>query len=126
MGDIEILGMPVSLGTMIYQAILFTVLIFILKNKFMGKIVEAMENRRESIENELKLAETYKQDAESNMMKQREITEEALRQAKEIIAKGRQEASNVVKEARKDALLIRTQAHEDSRAKKVQGVRGAS
>lgn len=126
MGDIEILGMPISLGTMIYQAILFTVLIFILKNKFMGKIVEAMENRRESIENELKLAETYKQDAESNMMKQREITEEALRQAKEIIAKGRQEASNVVKEARKDALLIRTQAHEDSRAKKVQGVRGAS
>lgn len=126
MGDIEILGMPISLGTMIYQAILFTVLIFILKNKFMGKIVEAMENRRESIENELKLAETYKQDAESNMMKQREITEEALRQAKEIIAKGRQEASNVVKEARKDALLIRTQAHEDGRAKKVQGVRGAS
>lgn len=126
MGDIEILGMPISLGTMIYQAILFTVLIFILKNKFMGKIVEAMENRRESIENELKLAETYKLDAESNMMKQREITEEALRQAKEIIAKGRQEASNVVKEARKDALLIRTQAHEDSRAKKAQGVRGAS
>lgn len=126
MGDIEILGMPISLGTMIYQAIIFTVLIFLLKNKFMGKIVEAMENRRESIENELKLAETYKLDAENNMMKQREITEEALKQAKEIIAKGRQEASNVVKEARKDALLIRTQAHEESRAKKVQGVRGAS
>lgn len=126
MGDIEIFGMPVSLGTMIYQAILFTVLIFILKRKLLVKLVNAMENRRETIENELKLTDSYKEDAENNMLQQRQMTENATREAKEIISKGRQEAAAIVKEARKDALLIRTQAYEDARAKKGQGVRGAS
>lgn len=126
MGDFEIFGMPVSIGTMIYQAILFTILIFILKRKLLGKLVEAMENRRETIGNELKLADTYKQDAEDNMNQQREITAKATREAREIIAKGRQEASLIVKEARKEALMIRTQAYDDGRPKNVRGVRGAS
>jgi F-type H+-transporting ATPase subunit b len=126
MGDFEIFGMPVSLGTMIYQAVLFTILIFILKRKLLGKIVEAMENRRESIENELKLAETYKLDAEANMMKQRELTEEASQEARTVISKARAEASNILKEARKEALMVRTQAFDDGRPKKVRGVRGAS
>ncbi|MGJ7919019.1 ATP synthase F0 subunit B [Neobacillus sp. LXY-4] len=126
MGDFEIFGMPVSLGTMIYQAILFTVLIFILKNKFLAKIVGALENRRETIENELRLAETYKRDAEENMMKQREITEQAAQEARKMILNGRQEAENIIKEARKEALMIRTQAYDDGRPKKVHGVRGAS
>lgn len=126
MGDFEIFGMPVSLGTMIYQAVLFTVLIFILKRKLLGKIVEAMENRRESIENELKLAETFKLDAEANMMKQRELTEVASQEARKVISQARAEASNILKEARKEALMVRTQAFDDGRPKKVRGVRGAS
>lgn len=126
MGDFEIFGMPVSLGTMIYQAILFTILIFILKRKMLGKVVEAMENRRDTIENELKLAESFKQEAEANMIKQRELTEEATIEGRKIIAKARAEAGNIVKEARKEALLIRTQAYDDGRPKKVRGVRGVS
>lgn len=126
MGDFEIFGMPVSLGTMIYQAILFTILILILKRKLLGKVVEAMENRRETIENELKLAETFKQDAEANMIKQRELAEAASDEARKIIAKGRAEAANIVKEARKEALMIRTQAYDDGRSKKIRGVRGVS
>jgi len=126
MGDFEIFGMPVSLGTMIYQAILFTILIFILKRKMLGKVVEAMENRRETIENELKLAESFKHEAETNMIKQRELTEEATNEGRKIIAKARAEAGNIVKEARKEALLIRTQAYDDGRPKKVRGVRGVS
>ncbi|MDF2904045.1 MAG: synthase subunit [Bacillus sp. (in: firmicutes)] len=126
MGDFEIFGMPVSIGTMVYQAILFTILIFILKKKFLGKLVEALERRRETIGNELQLAETYKQDAENNMIRQREMTEKATREAREIIEKGRQEAAQIVKDARKDALMIRTQAYDDGRPKNVRGVRGAS
>lgn len=127
MGDFEIFGMPVSLGTMIYQAVLFTVLIVILKNKLLNKAVEAMEKRRDTIDNELKLAESYRLEAEANMMKQRELTEQATHQAQKTIAAGRAEASNIVKEARKEALMIRTQAYNDGqpKKKKVQGVRGA-
>jgi F-type H+-transporting ATPase subunit b len=121
MGDIEIFGMPISLGTMIYQAILFTILIFILKRKLLGKVLEALENRRDSIENKLKLAETCKQEAENLLMEQREMTQKATQEAKEIILQARQEASAIVKAARKDALVIRSQAYQDMRRMKERG-----
>lgn len=112
MGDIVILGLPISLGTMIYQAVLFTALIFILKRKFLGKVVNALENRRESIDTQLKLAESSKKEAEEELLKQREITQKATREAKEMIARAREEALSIIKAARKEAFSIRTEAYE--------------
>ena len=60
MGDITIFGLPVSLGTMIYQAIIFTVLVFILKKLVFKKIVGVMESRKSHIENQLQLTEQYR------------------------------------------------------------------
>lgn len=113
MGEFEIFGMPVSLGTMIYQAVIFTALIWILKKKFLGKLVDAMENRRESIDNQLNLAETYKREAEEELLKQREMTDIASQEAKQIIAKAREEANIILKAARKEAFTIRTEAYEN-------------
>jgi F-type H+-transporting ATPase subunit b len=121
MGDIEIFGIPISIGTMIYQAILFTVLIFILKNKLLGKIVNAMENRRESIANQLRLAGTYKQEAEDLLTKQREESLRALHESRDVLANAREEASLILMEARKDAHTTRTQAFEEGRARKERG-----
>lgn len=115
MGEFEIFGMPVSLGTMIFQAIIFTALIWILKQKFLSKLVGAMESRRESIDNQLNLAETYKHEAEAELLKQREMTEKATQDAKQIIAKAREEANIIVKAARKEAFTIRTEAYENER-----------
>jgi F-type H+-transporting ATPase subunit b len=113
MGEFEIFGMPVSLGTMIFQAVIFTALIWILKKKFLGKLVDAMENRRESIDNQLNLAETYKREAEEELLKQREMTEKASQEAKQIIAKAREEANIILKAARKESFTIRTEAYEN-------------
>jgi F-type H+-transporting ATPase subunit b len=121
MGDIVIFGMPISLGTMIYQAFLFTVLIFILKRKLLGKVLAAMENRRESIDNKLTLAEKYKREAEELLMKQREMTDKATREAKQLMADSRQEADLIVKAARKDALVIRSQAYQEMKRLKERG-----
>jgi F-type H+-transporting ATPase subunit b len=118
MGDIEIFGIPISIGTMIYQAILFTVLIFILKNKLLGKLVDAMENRRESIDNQLKLADTYKKEAEDLLIKQREDSLKALHESRNLLANAHEEASEIIMEARKDAQTTRTQAFEERRARK--------
>ncbi|WP_066305453.1 ATP synthase F0 subunit B [Bacillus sp. FJAT-29814] len=115
MGEFEIFGMPVSLGTMIFQAVIFTALIWILKQKFLSKLVGAMESRRESIDNQLNLAETYKHEAEAELLKQREMTEKATQDAKQIIAKAREEANIIVKAARKEAFTIRTEAYENER-----------
>jgi F-type H+-transporting ATPase subunit b len=121
MGDIEIFGIPISIGTMIYQAILFTVLIFILKNKLLGKLVDAMENRRESIDNQLKLADTYKKEAEDLLIKQREDSLRALHESRDLLANAHEEASEIIMEARKDAHTTRTQAFEERRARKERG-----
>jgi F-type H+-transporting ATPase subunit b len=121
MGDIVIFGMPISLGTMIYQAFLFTVLIFILKRKLLGKVLAAMENRRESIDSRLTLAEKYKREAEELLMNQREMTDKATREAKQLIADSRQEADLIVKAARKDALVIRSQAYQEMKRLKERG-----
>lgn len=74
MGDISIFGIPISLGTMIYQAVIFTILIYILKNKYLSKLLDALEKRRETIQNKLMLAESYKKEAEEELRKQRELT----------------------------------------------------
>jgi len=124
MGEFEIFGMKVSLGTMIYQATLFTILIFILKKKFLEKLVTAMENRRESIENQLKLVEELKKEAESEIMKQREISKKSNYEAKILISKAQDEAVQIIKTARNEAYMIRREAY----GKKVQETkqRGAS
>jgi F-type H+-transporting ATPase subunit b len=118
MGDIAIFGIPVSLGTMIYQAVLFTVLIFILKRKLLGKVVNALESRRNSIESQLKLAESLKTEAENLLIRQRETSEMANLEAREIIAKAREEASSILKTARKEAFMIRTEAYAERSAMK--------
>ncbi len=124
MGDIEILGIPISLGTMIFQAVIFTILIYILKNKYLSKLLDALEKRRDSIANKLMLAESYKKEAEEELLKQRELTKNAVRESKRIITNARDEAAVILRDARKDALTIRTEAFE--RARRIQKERGAS
>ncbi|WP_251551982.1 hypothetical protein [Neobacillus muris] len=115
MGEFEIFGMPVALGTMIYQAIIFTALIWILKNKYLGKLVEAMEHRRATIDEQLMLAETQKRESEKELLKQQELTKKASQEAKQIIANAREEAAVIIRTARKEAFTIRTEAYERER-----------
>lgn len=124
MGDIKILGIPISLGTMIFQAVIFTILIYILKSKYLSKLLIALEKRRDSIANKLMLAESYKKEAEEELLKQREITKTAVHESKRIISNAHDEAADILKDARKDALKIRTEAFE--RARRINKERGAS
>jgi F-type H+-transporting ATPase subunit b len=123
-GDIKILGISISLGTMIFQAVIFTILIYVLKNKYLSKLLDALEKRRDSIANKLMLAESYKKEAEEELLKQRELTKNAVRDSKRIITNARDEAAIILRDARRDALKIRTEAFE--RARRIEKERGAS
>jgi F-type H+-transporting ATPase subunit b len=111
MGDFEVFGLPVSLGTMIYQAILFTVLVFVLKRFFLKKIVNVMEKRRKSIEEQLKLAESYKAEAERKLLEQQDLLELAEHEARHLVSKSRQDAAQIIKAAKKEAMMIRSEAY---------------
>ena len=110
MGDFEVFGLPVSLGTMIYQAILFTVLVYILKRFFLKKIVNVMEKRRNSIAEQLQSAAAYKLEAEKKLLEQKELLNLAEHEAKLLVSKSRQEAAQILKAAKKEAMVIRSEA----------------
>lgn len=123
MGDFNILGIPVSLGTMIYQAILFTVLVFILKKYAFKKIINVIESRKQHIENQLELSEKYRMEAEKAVESNKELLKQAKREAREIVKEGeaksriiiddaREEAKQIVKEAKEYALLTRSRSIE--------------
>ncbi len=106
MGDFTIFGLPVSLGTMIYQAAIFTVLVLLLKKFVFKKLVNVMESRKEYIANQLQLSEKYKLEAEKTLEEQYEQLREARKEAIEILKHSEQEAKLIVKDAKEEAKQI--------------------
>ncbi|HAQ07559.1 MAG TPA: hypothetical protein DCR24_08585 [Bacillus bacterium] len=118
MGDFEIFGIPVSLGTMVYQAVLFTILVFLLKRFFFTKLVNAMEKRQQTIDNQLQIAEKTRMDAERLLYDQQAAAAKARLEAKELMLKTQQQADAILQDARKDANKIRSQAREDLKSRR--------
>lgn len=114
MGDVVILGMPIALGTMVYQAVLFTILFWILKKKVLVKVVAIMDKRKETIENQLATSEKYRKEGEIYLQNQMELLEKARFEAREIIRNSQKEAFNIVKQAKDEAAAIRTQSYKDA------------
>jgi F0F1-type ATP synthase membrane subunit b/b' len=113
MGDFEIFGIPVSLGTMIYQAFLFTILVFTLKKFFFGKLVRALEKRKHSIDHQLHIAEKNRIDSEKLLLDQQAASAHARQEARELMLQTQQQAASILLAARKDALKIRSEARDE-------------
>lgn len=126
MGDIILFGLPISFGTMVYQAIIFTVLVFILKKLVFKRLVGVMNSRKIHIENQLQLTEQYKQEAEKNLELSAEILNQARRDARDImrhseheaklmISDAKLEAREILKEAKVESFRSRSFVHKDSK-----------
>lgn len=114
MGDFYLLGLPVSLGTMIYQAIIFTVLVILLKKFVISRLLKVFETRKAYIENQLNLSEKYKLDSKNEAILQIELINNAKKEAKEIVARSRQEAISIKKEANIEAKEIISTAKKEA------------
>jgi F-type H+-transporting ATPase subunit b len=114
MGDITLLGLPISLGTMIYQAIIFTVLVFILKKLVFKKIVGIMEVRKQHIEKQLLLTEQYKLEAEKQLESSTVILNQARKDAREIMIHSEKESQRIIMAAKQEAKQILQDAKEEA------------
>lgn len=114
MGDFYVFGLPVALGTMIYQAAIFTVLVFLLKKFVLKKVVNVMETRKQYIEKQLKLSEKYKLEAEKVLEDQNEMLRQARKDAREMLKHSEIEAKLIIKDAKAEAKLIIKEAKEDA------------
>ncbi len=113
MGDLTIFEIPISLGTMIYQAFLFTVLFVLLRKFVVKKLVKVLVTRKETIENQLAVAKNYQIEGESFAMEQKQLLEQAKVEARELISKGQKEAQNIINMAKEEAGMIRAQAYNE-------------
>lgn len=114
MGDFHIFGIPISLGTMIYQAIVFTILVFLLKKYAFKKLVNVLDSRRQHIENQLQLTEKYKADANKVLEDQNKLLIKAKNDAREIMRNSDVEARLIIKDAKEEAKRILNNAREDA------------
>lgn len=114
MGDFTIFGLPVSLGTMIYQASIFTVLVLLLKKFVFKKLVNIMESRKQYIASQLQLSEKYKSDAEEMLALQNQELHEARKQAIEILKHSEIEADLIIKDAKEEARMILQEARDEA------------
>lgn len=114
MGDITILGLPISLGTMLYQAFIFTVLVLILKKLVFKKLVAILENRKHHIQNQLQLTEEYKLEAEKNLEMSEQVLKQAKIDAREIRRHTETEAKLIIQSAKEEARRILKEAKTES------------
>ncbi|WP_158587625.1 ATP synthase F0 subunit B [Neobacillus notoginsengisoli] len=115
MGDFEILGIPVSLGTMIYQALIFTILVFLIKKFVMSRLIAVLEKRKTYIGKQLMLAELYKQEAEQKLLEQNGLVAQARQEARKIRSKSEEEARALFEKTRLEAREIIHNAKDDAR-----------
>ncbi|MCT8136861.1 ATP synthase F0 subunit B [Anaerobacillus sp. CMMVII] len=121
MGDITIFGMPVSLGTMIYQAVVFTALFWILHKLCLKKVVGALERRKDHIANQLKMTEQYKEEARQKLTEQERLLLETRQEIVKMRLNCKEESELILRNARDEAYKIRTKAYEEQQKRFRQG-----
>ena len=115
MGDFEVFGIPVSLGTMIYQALIFTVLVILIKKFVMGRLLGVMEKRKAYIGQQLSLAEQYKKEAEQKLLEQERLVVLAQEEARIIRSRSEEEARTAFEQSAAEAREIINNAKDDAR-----------
>lgn len=77
MGDFFIFGLPVSIGTILYQLVIFSILVFVMHKLFIKKVVEMLNGRRDRVVEQIASTEKFKQEAREKLLEQEELLEEA-------------------------------------------------
>lgn len=81
-------------GSMLTQAIVFLILLWVVNKFAMGPLMAVMEKRRQHVENEISSAERNRQEAEALLAEQRKVLDEARAESKAIIDRAVKQASD--------------------------------
>lgn len=100
-------------GTMLFQAIVFLLLVLIVGKFALKPALAIMEKRRQHIEEQLKTAESNRQESEALLAEQRRLLDEARLEAKAILDRvtkqANDEAARIVNEAKATAERIKAE-----------------
>ncbi|WP_019121081.1 F0F1 ATP synthase subunit B [Brevibacillus massiliensis] len=106
-----------ELGSLLFQVIVFIILLIAVSKFATGPISAMLEKRRQHVENEISAAERSRQEAETLLSEQRRLLDEARNEAKAILDRvtkqAGDEAARIVEEARATAERLKAEAQAD-------------
>lgn len=109
--------MALSLGTMLFQLLLFLVLFLFLKKVAFGPVMKVMNERQQHIENQISSAENSRKEAEELVNKHRQELEAVKREAAGMMENarrvGEKQAVDIIATANQEAKRIKDEALAD-------------
>jgi F-type H+-transporting ATPase subunit b len=104
-----------NVGLMIWTLIAFGIALYILKRAAFPRIVDALERRRQMIDESIDAAERTRTEADQLLAEYRERLREAREQADEIVTRARKAADKTQDDARLEAKRTREEMLDDAR-----------
>lgn len=119
-------GLGVNVGDIIYQLVIFIILLALLRKFAFGPLMGIMKQREEHIANEIDAAEKSRKEAEKIAADQREALKEARQEAQDLIENakklGEQQEKDIIEKARVEAERIKDSALKEIEQEKEQAV----
>jgi len=104
-------------GTMLFQALVFLILLVLVRKFALGPALAVMDKRRQNIENEISSAERSRKESETLLAEQRRLLDEARIEAKSLIDRAHKQASaeeaRIKQEAEEAAARLKAEATAD-------------
>ena len=116
----------VEFGTILFQLVIFLVLLFLLKKYAFGPVMNILKEREEHIAAELDAAEQSSQEARALLEEQKKATKEAHAQIQEMLESAKKrsdaQAEEIVLTAKKEAQALKDMAAADIEREKEKAV----
>ena len=104
-----------SLGLMIWTLLAFGITLFVLNKVAFPRIAEALDRRRQAIEDSIESAHQAKREADELLEEYRARLREAREQAEDIVARARRASESLQEETKVEARQQREQLMESTR-----------
>lgn len=119
-------GLHVNFGDIIFQLVLFLVLLALLKKFAFGPLMGIMKQREEHIANEINTAEQNNLEAKKLVEEQRESMKKSRQEAAELIENarklGEEQKDGIIQAARSEAERLKESAKKEIQQEKEQAV----
>jgi F-type H+-transporting ATPase subunit b len=113
-------------GDMLFQLIMFLLLMLLLRKYAFGPLMGVMKQREEHIANEIEQAEKHRKEAEKLLEEQRELMKQSRQEAQELIENARKMAEEqkeqIIASARAEAERLKETAKKEIEREKEQAM----
>ncbi|HHH84370.1 MAG TPA: ATP synthase F0 subunit B [Firmicutes bacterium] len=103
--------------TLVFQAISFLILLFLLKKLVYRSVLDTLDNRKKTIADNLKAAESMKKEAQKIKAEYEALMEKARargeEERREIVAAAQREKETIIEAARKEGERLRAKAEKE-------------